>query len=160
MHLIEQPYLQHAETELSSDALQRMKRFFRLFQLARGIVTPPLNVEDTLALLALGSLCANASMNTVTLQPVACVTVAETLCVSRETARRRMGNLGDRGLALVTSRGILLRDAVQWWKLLKCWSGEGAVPPSSKFCATDKSKPDGFAVGVANMPQPPEGRLT
>jgi CRP-like cAMP-binding protein len=111
-----------AETAISdaaaaeAGALAEMsRRTGRLLRAAgRARAREGLTAEDFLIYLAIGHLGIDASGAIPRLMPLTHLQVADYLQVPRETVRRKVGRLGDRGYVQIGPGGIVVADVADW----------------------------------------------
>lgn len=89
-----------------------------------------LTAEDFLIYLAIGHLGIDASGAIPRLVPLTHLQIADCLQVPRETVRRKVGRLGDRGYVQIGIGGIVVADVADWLHHVEdlfSTAGEGAV---------------------------------
>lgn len=73
-----------------------------------------LTAEELLIYLAIGHLGVDAGGAIPKVTPRTHLEIAQFLGIPRETVRRKVGRLGDRGYAQITSAGVVVRDVAEW----------------------------------------------
>lgn len=73
-----------------------------------------LTSEDLLIYLAIGHLGVDAAGAIPKVTPLTHLEIAQFLGIPRETVRRKVGRLGDRGYAQIASGGVVVRDVADW----------------------------------------------
>ena len=95
-----------------------------------------LTAEELLIYLAIGHLGLEGSGAIPRLTPRTLLEVAEFLAIPRETLRRKVGRLGDRGYVRVGPGGVVVRDVALWLRhaeaMLGGWDESGGRFPNSE----------------------------
>lgn len=95
-----------------ADMSRRAGRLLRAAGRARA--REGLTAEDFLIYLAIGHLGIDASGAIPRLVPLTHLQIADYLQVPRETVRRKVGRLGDRGYVQIGAGGIVVADVADW----------------------------------------------
>ena len=116
-----------------AEASRRVGRFLGATRAARRF--DGLTSEELLLFLAIGHLSLEASGNLPRLVPRTYLEIAEFLHIPRETARRKLGRLCDRGLGRIVPGGVVVGDVAAWMRLagsLLPAEAEATVPPGGR----------------------------
>lgn len=92
--------------------LERAGKILRAFGEVRA--ADRLTADEVLIFLALGHLGQSATSRGVVIRPVPCVDIADVLNIPKETVRRKVAVLVERGLVASTTRGALVHDPEKW----------------------------------------------
>lgn len=87
-----------------------------------------LAAEDLLIFLAVGHLGIDASGEIPRMTPCTYLQIAELLSVPRETVRRKVGRLCDRGFTRIDRAGVVVRDVGTWLRQAAALIGDGSSP--------------------------------
>lgn len=87
-----------------------------------------LTAEELLIFLAIGHLGIDASGAIPRLRPRTFLEIAEFLAIPRETVRRKVGRLSDRGYAQLGPGGVVVRDLDVWLRHAEAVAGAAASP--------------------------------
>ena len=110
-----------------------------------------LAAEELLIFLAIGHLGIDASGEIPRVTPCTYLQIAEFLAVPRETVRRKVGRLCDRGFTWCGPGGVAVRDVEVW---LRQASALFAPPPETAASGDDRQGASASEPGVAELRHP------
>jgi predicted transcriptional regulator len=98
-----------------------------------------LDIDEVMTLLVLGVKNFEKSSNSLfRILPMTIASISGFIDIPRETVRRKLVHLEDRGLIYKTSYGYMVKDIALWKELVECLSNpEGALPESVQDAAMD-----------------------
>ena len=91
---------------------ERLEKVLRAVGAARA--RRQLTVEGAFIFLAVGFLGISNSKSGIAITVVSCIDIAEILKIPRETIRRKLVNLVEMQLVLMTTRGVMLEALDEW----------------------------------------------
>ncbi len=99
-----------------------------------------LGAEDLLIFLAVGHLGIDATGEIPRMTPCTYLQIAEFLAVPRETVRRKVGRLCDRGFTRSGSTGIVVRDVDVWVRQAAAFFATSEDEPKSAAGSTPRTR--------------------